>query len=164
MQDTLASMRQHPLLGDGEACALFKLHSSVSTEEQRAVFPPAPPGCVKVIVATNIAETSITIDDVDAVIDAGLHKEMCFNAAAGMRALAPSRISRAAATQRAGRAGRVRPGVCYHLFMRLELESMEAHATPEVLRTDLQPLCLRLLANTASRGATSTRSTGTRGG
>ena len=146
IDDTLCAMAGHSVLGDPDACVLFKLHSSVSTEEQSAVFKPTPPGTTKIVVSTNIAETSITIDDVTAVIDAGLHKEMRYSPAVGVRALTPARVALASATQRAGRAGRVRAGVCYHLFLKAELSSMESHVTPEVLRADLRPLCLRLLA------------------
>ena len=111
------------------------------------MFRKCEPGVVKVVVATNIAETSITIPEVVAVIDAGLHKEMRYSASAGVRALTPARITQASAAQRAGRAGRVRPGVCYHLFMHAELNSMAEFPTPEVLQCELEPLCLRLLAN-----------------
>ena len=147
IEDTLAAMSNHIVLGDPAACALFKLHSSVSMDQQSAVFGELVPSIVKLVVSTNIAETSITIPDVVAVIDAGLHKEMRHSASAGVRALMPARITLASAAQRAGRAGRVRPGVCYHLFMRAELNSMAKHQTPEVLTADLESLCLRLLAN-----------------
>eukprot|EP01043_Picozoa_sp_COSAG02_P013731 COSAG02_NODE_554_length_20414_cov_67.356535_22_plen_1176_part_00 len=150
IEDSLAAMSNHSVLGDPAVCALFKLHSSVSMEEQSAVFRALDK--VKIVVSTNIAETSITIPDVVAVIDAGLQKEMRHSASAGVRTLAPSRITQASAAQRAGRAGRVRPGVCYHLFMRAELSSMAKHQTPEVITADLESLCLRLLANRQPTG------------
>ena len=88
------------------------------------MFRHPPPGVTKVVLSTNIAEASVTIDDISFVIDGGTHKEMQYDAHTSMAALVQTRISKANAAQRAGRAGRVRAGVCYHLFLRWELQHM----------------------------------------
>ncbi|OQW99002.1 MAG: ATP-dependent helicase HrpB, partial [Thiothrix lacustris] len=99
----------------------------------------------KVVLATNIAETSLTIEDVDVVVDSGLVREARFDPGTGMTGLHTTRISRASSTQRAGRAGRLAPGVCYRLWTESQQEQLAAHNTPEILRADLAPLALQLL-------------------
>ena len=111
-----------------------------------AAFARPPDGQIKVILSTNIAETSITIDDVDAVIDAGHSKELRHDTQSSLSTLATVWVSHASAEQRAGRAGRVRAGSCYHLYEREFLE----HALPkqplaEMLRTPLEELVLQVL-------------------
>ena len=108
------------------------------------MFQPPPKGVTKIVVATNIAEASITIEDVTCVIDSGGHKEVKFDAAVGITALRLARISEANAVQRAGRAGRVRAGMCFHLYM--EREELQPQQQPEVQRSPLEPLCLRAKA------------------
>lgn len=98
----------------------------------------------KIVVSTNIAETSVTIDDISVVVDCGTHKEMQYDPSAGMSCLVQTRLSRANAAQRAGRAGRVRAGFCFHLFMRRELEEMPPQQLPEMLRCPLESVCLRI--------------------
>jgi HrpA-like RNA helicase len=121
------------------------LHSQVSMQNQRRVFDPPPTGTRKVVVATNIAETSITIDDVVYVIDAGKHKHKTYDASANVACLLPAWISRASARQRAGRAGRVRAGVCLHLYPKfLHDEVLEDFESPELLRTPLAEVCLQI--------------------
>jgi ATP-dependent RNA helicase DHX57 len=97
---------------------------------------------LKVVVATNVAETSITIDDVTCVIDAGRVKEMGFDPGRGIARLLEGWVSRASAAQRRGRAGRVRPGVCYRLYSRATWEGMAADTPPEVSRAPLQGLVM----------------------
>ncbi|NNG65187.1 ATP-dependent helicase HrpB, partial [Pseudomonas fragi] len=95
---------------------LCPLHGELDLNAQRAAIEPAPGGMRKVVLATNIAETSLTIDGVRVVIDAGLARVPRFDPGSGMTRLDTQRISRASATQRAGRAGRLEPGVCYRLW------------------------------------------------
>lgn len=127
---------------------LFILHSNMQTLDQKRVFHPSPPGVRKIIFSTNIAETSITIDDVVFVINSGKIKERSYDALSGVNSLHTSWASRACAQQRRGRAGRTRPGYCYHLFSRLRYQAMQPYQTPEILRVPLQELCLnaKLLA------------------
>ena len=97
------------------------------------------------MLSTNIAEASITIDDVCTVIDCGSHKEMQYDPYTSMAALVQTRISRANAAQRAGRAGRVRAGRCYHLFLQWEEENaMLPQQLPEIQRSPLEAMCLRI--------------------
>jgi ATP-dependent helicase HrpB len=97
-----------------------------------------------VVLATNIAETSLTIDGVRVVIDAGLARVPRFDPGSGMTRLDTQRISRASATQRAGRAGRLEPGVCYRLWSEAQHEQLAAYGSPEILQADLAGLALQL--------------------
>ncbi|KAI5243887.1 P-loop containing nucleoside triphosphate hydrolase protein [Aureobasidium subglaciale] len=123
------------------------LHASLQPAEQKRVFPPAPAGKRKVICATNVAETSITIEDIVAVIDSGRVKETSFDAANGMTKLEEVWASRAACKQRRGRAGRVRAGTCYKLYTKqAESTKMAERPDPEILRVPLEQLCLSVKA------------------
>ncbi|KAF4553820.1 Helicase associated domain (HA2)-containing protein 1 [Elsinoe fawcettii] len=123
------------------------LHASLQPADQRKVFPRAGPGRRKVIAATNVAETSITIEDVVAVIDTGKVKETSFDPIAGMVRLAEVWASRAACKQRRGRAGRVTAGTCYKLYSRnLEATKMAERPEPEIKRVPLEQLCLSVKA------------------
>lgn len=121
---------------------LYVLHSNMQTCDQKKVFKPSPQGFRKIILSTNIAETSITIDDVVYVIDSGKIKEKSFDAISGVCMLKSSWISQACAKQRKGRAGRCRKGICYRLFSSIQYNSMQQYQTPEILRLPLQELCL----------------------
>ncbi|XP_043278621.1 3'-5' RNA helicase YTHDC2-like [Venturia canescens] len=121
---------------------LFILHSNMQTCDQKRVFKTSPHGTRKIILATNIAETSITIDDVVYVIDSGKVKEKSFDAVAGVCMLHSNWISQACAKQRKGRAGRCQKGHCYRLFSSVRYNSMQPYQTPEILRVPLQELCL----------------------
>lgn len=137
-------LRSSPI---GSSLHVLPLHAALETREQRRVFQPPPPGKRKVVVATNVAETSITIDDIVAVIDSGRVKETSFDPATNMRRLAEIWASRAAAAQRRGRAGRVQQGVCYRLYTRkLHDDTMAARAEPEIRRVPLEQLCLSVRA------------------
>ncbi|ERT02842.1 hypothetical protein HMPREF1624_01145 [Sporothrix schenckii ATCC 58251] len=126
---------------------VLPLHASLETREQRRVFAAAPAGRRKVVVATNVAETSITIDDIVAVIDTGRVKETSYDATTNMRKLEETWASRAACKQRRGRAGRVRAGKCYKLYTRnLELQTMPERPEPELRRVPLEQLCLSVRA------------------
>ncbi|XP_035383082.1 3'-5' RNA helicase YTHDC2 isoform X1 [Electrophorus electricus] len=127
---------------------VFTLHSNMQTSDQRKVLKPTSNGARKIILSTNIAETSITINDVVFVIDSGKVKEKAFDALNHVTMLKMVWISKASALQRKGRAGRCRPGVCFHLFSRLRFHNMLEHQVPQLLRMPLQELCLhtKLLA------------------
>lgn len=123
---------------------LCPLHGELDLDAQRAAIDPAPEGLRKVVLATNIAETSLTIDGVRVVIDAGLARVPRFDPGSGMTRLDTQRISRASATQRAGRAGRLEPGVCYRLWSEAQHEQLAAHGSAEILQADLAGLALQL--------------------
>ncbi|XP_073408067.1 3'-5' RNA helicase YTHDC2 isoform X2 [Dendrobates tinctorius] len=127
---------------------IFMLHSNIQTTDQKKVLKNPPVGIRKIILSTNIAETSITINDVVFVIDSGKVKEKSYDALNHVTMLKMVWISKASATQRKGRAGRCRPGVCFHLFSRLRFQNMLEFQTPELLRMPLHELCLhaKLLA------------------
>eukprot|EP01047_Picozoa_sp_COSAG01_P015643 COSAG01_NODE_784_length_13621_cov_68.866829_18_plen_165_part_00 len=96
------------------------------------------------VLATNIAETSITIDDVVFVVDGGKAKEKTYDPVNNLACLLPAWVSQAAARQRRGRAGRVQAGVCFHLFTREQHAKLSPYQTPELLRTPLEELCLQI--------------------
>lgn len=125
---------------------VLPLHASLDTREQRRVFTSAPSGKRKVVVATNVAETSITIDDIVAVIDTGKVKETSFDPQNNMRKLEETWASRAACKQRRGRAGRVQAGKCYKLYTRNLEERMPERPEPEIRRVPLEQLCLSVRA------------------
>lgn len=123
--------------------SVLPLHSALSPQQQRQVFPRAPSGKRKVVVATNVAETSITIPDIVAVIDSGRVKETVYDAENNIVRLALTWVSRAAAKQRRGRAGRVSRGTCYKLYTKAAEENkMPARTVPEMGRTPLEQLYL----------------------
>ena len=125
---------------------LCPLYGNLSLEaQQAAIAPVANPGERKIVLATNIAETSLTIDGVDVVIDTGLAREPVFDPTTGMTRLHTRKISQASSTQRMGRAGRLRPGKCYRLWSKSQQDLMAPHATPEILSADLTPVALELL-------------------
>lgn len=139
------------LLNSVASLYVLPLHASLETKEQRKVFAPPPPGKRKVVVSTNVAETSITIDDIVAVIDSGRVKETSFDPQNNMRKLEETWASRAACKQRRGRAGRVQAGKCYKLYTRnLEEQTMQERPDPEIRRVPLEQLCLsvRAMGNT----------------
>ncbi|WP_166360415.1 ATP-dependent helicase HrpB [Pseudomonas akapageensis] len=131
-------------LGERSDILLCPLHGELDLSAQRAAIEPAPPGTRKVVLATNIAETSLTIDGVRVVIDAGLARVPRFDPGSGMTRLDTQRISRASATQRAGRAGRLEPGVCYRLWSEAQHEQLAAYGSAEILQADLAGLALQL--------------------
>ncbi|XP_057861727.2 DExH-box ATP-dependent RNA helicase DExH7, chloroplastic isoform X2 [Cryptomeria japonica] len=130
----------------GEASEwLLPLYSSIAASEQRKVFLSPPENRRKIVVATNIAETSITIDDVVYVIDCGKHKENRYDPQRKMSSMVEAWISKANAKQRCGRAGRVRPGICFCLYTHYRYEMlMHPFQVPEMLRVPLVELCLQI--------------------
>ena len=131
-------------LGSRSDILLCPLHGELDLTAQRAAIEPAPKGLRKVVLATNIAETSLTIDGVRVVIDAGLARVPRFDPGNGMTRLDTQRISRASATQRAGRAGRLEPGVCYRLWSEDQHAQLAAYGSAEILQADLAGLALQL--------------------
>lgn len=124
--------------------AVHALYGDLAPDVQDAAIAPAPPGMRKVVLATAIAETSLTIDGVRMVIDAGLARVPRFDPRSGMSRLVTERVSRAAADQRRGRAGRTGPGVCWRLWREGEEAALRPFARPEILDADLAPLLLEL--------------------
>uniref|UniRef100_A0A674F2Q8 RNA helicase n=1 Tax=Salmo trutta TaxID=8032 RepID=A0A674F2Q8_SALTR len=122
---------------------ILPLHSSMSVGDQQAVFQRPPEGRRKIVLATNIAETSITIDDIVHVVNAGSQKEQNYDTRTKVSCLDTVWISRSNVTQRRGRAGRCQPGHAYHLFPRQRLESMTTFPVPEILRTPLESLVVQ---------------------
>nr|XP_054758550.1 putative ATP-dependent RNA helicase DHX57 [Lytechinus pictus] len=124
---------------------LIPLHSSLSSEDQNAAFDKPKEGITKIVIATNIAETSITIDDIVFVIDAGRMKEKRYDSGKRMESLETVWVSRANAMQRRGRAGRVTAGVCFHLFSKHTFEHvLREQQLPEIQRIPLEQLVLRI--------------------
>ena len=140
MNDMLSG---HPLFSKN--WYIYSLHSTIASEDQEQAFLTPPPGVRKIVLATNIAETGITIPDVTCVVDTGKHKEMRFDERRQLSRLIEAFISRANAKQRRGRAGRVQEGLCFHLFTRARHDQVMAEQqTPEMLRLSLQDLVLRV--------------------
>jgi HrpA-like RNA helicase len=137
----------------GGRALVLPLHGSLSSEEQGRVFGPPPQGMRKVILATNVAESSVTIDDVAYVVNTGKLKERRFDATSGVSTLQSHWASAANNKQRRGRAGRVRPGLCVHLFVAGRRERLQPFQTPEMLRVPLEELCLTIKALALGRAA-----------
>eukprot|EP00250_Pteridium_aquilinum_P016365 c23068_g1_i2 orf=55-3354(+) len=130
----------------GRNMIILPLHSQLPAGEQRSAFARAPAGLRKVVLATNIAETSVTIDDVVYVVDSGKMKEKQFDSSRNMNILRVQWTSQASARQRQGRAGRVRAGFCFRLYTSQVFWSMREHQVPEMQRVPLEELCLQIKA------------------
>ncbi|MEM1156393.1 MAG: ATP-dependent helicase HrpB, partial [Pseudomonadota bacterium] len=139
LRDTLGDL-------EGQNVIIAPLFGSLMSERQQQAIEPAPEGMRKIVLATNIAETSLTIEDIEVVVDSGLVREAIFDNSTSMTRLTTRRISRASADQREGRAGRLGPGYCYRLWSEEQNERLVAQSTPELLQADLAPLVLQLLA------------------
>ncbi|KAK6642306.1 hypothetical protein RUM44_014029 [Polyplax serrata] len=124
---------------------ILPVYSALPSEMQTRIFEPAPPGSRKVVIATNIAETSLTIDGIYYVVDPGFVKQKVYNSKTGMDSLVVTPISQAQAKQRAGRAGRTGPGKCYRLYVeRAYRDEMLPTPVPEIQRTNLATTVLQL--------------------
>ena len=135
------------LLGDSLApTRVFPLYGMLSGEEQRRAIAPSAPGKRKVVLATPIAETSLTIEGVRVVVDSGLCRKMVYDSQRGLSRLETVRISRDMADQRTGRAGRVAPGVCYRLWSAATEQRMLPVRVPEMVEADLAPTVLAIAA------------------
>ena len=138
-QDQLASLCTSQI-------ELFALYGELPMEQQQLAISPAAKGKRKIVLATNIAETSLTIEGIECVIDLGLSRQMAYDTRTGLSRLRTVKVSRAQATQRAGRAGRLSAGTCYRLWSDTEQQGLAPHASVEIKQTDLTNLCLQLYA------------------
>ncbi|OQO12299.1 hypothetical protein B0A48_02940 [Cryoendolithus antarcticus] len=131
---------------DADALVPLPLYAGLPTEQQMYVFEPTSEGTRKVIFATNIAEASVTIEGIVFVIDCGFVKLRAYNPTTGIETLTATPVSQASATQRAGRAGRTKPGKCYRLYTESAFESLPETTIPEIQRSNLAPIILQLKA------------------
>lgn len=138
-----ALLEQHEWLGNTKIHSLF---GEASTAQQQAALQPDATGARKVILSTSIAETSLTIDGVRVVVDAGLVRTVRFDPRRGMSGLVTVNVSQATAEQRTGRAGRQHPGACYRLWSETQHSALARFPVPEILQSDLMPLALELAA------------------
>lgn len=127
---------------DANAAIIAPLYGALDRREQDTAIEPAPSGRRKVVLATSIAETSLTIEGIRVVVDCGVSRVPRFDPDVGVTRLATVRVSRASADQRRGRAGRIEPGVCYRLWDEAETTSLPAFTEPEIRSADLAPLVL----------------------
>ena len=141
---TLHDLLMSQVMFKSDRFIIIPLHSLMPTVNQTQVFKRTPPGVRKIVIATNIAETSITIDDVVYVIDGGKIKETHFDTQNNISTMSAEWVSKANAKQRKGRAGRVQPGHCYHLYNGLRASLLDDYQLPEILRTPLEELCLQI--------------------
>lgn len=139
------SLQRDPNIGNRSKCSILKLHSTLTPSEQWRAFQPVTNGIVKIVLSTNVAETSVTIPDISVVIDTGRVKEMRFNPSTRIKELVTVWTSQASSKQRAGRAGRTGPGVCCKLYNEEFLQSkMPRQTSPEIMRTPLEELILQV--------------------
>ncbi|ROU16056.1 ATP-dependent helicase HrpB [Kluyvera ascorbata] len=124
---------------------LCPLYGALPLSEQRRAILPSPQGKRKVVLATNIAETSLTIEGIRLVVDSAQERVARFDVRSGLTRLITQRVSQASMTQRAGRAGRLEPGVCVHLLAKDQAERATAQSEAEILQSDLSSLLLELL-------------------
>ncbi|EAM6533610.1 ATP-dependent helicase HrpB [Salmonella enterica] len=129
----------------GSDVLLCPLYGALSLEAQRKAIVPAPAGMRKVVLATNIAETSLTIEGIRLAVDSAQERVARFDARTGLTRLVTQRISQASMTQRAGRAGRLAPGICLHLLAKEQAERAAAQSDPEILHSDLSGVLMEVL-------------------
>ena len=141
IKDCMAALAYSPA---GKYLHLLPLYGRLGKEEQERIFDPPPKGKTKTIISTNIAETSVTIDGITAVIDSGLSKLNHYNPYTFTSSLVEAPISKASANQRKGRAGRTSEGSCYRLYSRKDFEGRPLFTTEEIYRTDLSEVILRM--------------------
>ncbi|NRA22979.1 MAG: ATP-dependent helicase HrpB [Oleispira sp.] len=128
----------------GQFTSIHPLYGQLNDKEQQAAIQATIKGQRKIVLATNIAESSLTIEGIRIVVDAGLEKQLNYNARSGMNSLITKKISQASSIQRAGRAGRIEPGVCYRLWSEQVQDSLEAHSSAEISRIELSDLVLNV--------------------
>ncbi|GAB2253881.1 hypothetical protein Droror1_Dr00021690 [Drosera rotundifolia] len=138
------TIKSNKFLGDTGKFLVLPLHGSMPSIDQREIFDRPPANVRKIVLATNVAESSITIDDIVYVIDCGKAKGTSYDALNKIACLLPTWISKASAHQRRGRAGRVQAGVCYRLYPKVIHDTMAEYELPEILRMPLQELCLHI--------------------
>ena len=142
----LISERAATLHPKVQALYPLPLYSGLTTDQQMYVFEPAPENTRKVIVSTNIAEASVTIDGIVYVVDCGFAKLRAYNPSTGIETLTAVPISKAAAVQRAGRAGRTKPGKCFRLYTQQAYGLLPDATVPEIQRSNLAPVIMQLKA------------------
>ncbi|MBI0528294.1 ATP-dependent helicase HrpB, partial [Dickeya dianthicola] len=138
----LQTLLENAVPAEADICPLY---GALTLAEQQKAILPAAAGRRKIVLATNIAETSLTIEGIRVVVDSGLERVVLFDVKTGLTRLTTQRISQASMVQRAGRAGRLEPGACWHLFAREQAERAAAQSEPEILHSDLSGLRLDLL-------------------
>lgn len=141
IKDCVYSLSHAPF---GRKLFILPLYGRLAKEEQERVFVEPPAGKKKVVISTNIAETSVTISDISTVIDSGLAKLNFYNPQTYTSSLIETSISKASANQRRGRAGRTHEGTCYRLYTRQDFEKRPMYTTEEIYRTDLSEVVLRM--------------------
>jgi len=124
--------------------SIHPLYGQLSDKQQQAAIAATEKGKRKVVLATNIAESSLTIEGIRIVVDTGLEKQLNYNARSGMNSLITKKISQASSVQRAGRAGRIEPGICYRLWSEQGQNALEAHSPAEISRIELSDLVLNV--------------------
>ena len=146
--ETAVEILQHRTRGLGskiKELMILPIYSTLPAEEQSKIFEPTPPNARKVILGTNIAETSLTIEGIRFVVDTGFCKQNAYNPRTGMESLWVMPVSQASAIQRAGRAGRTGPGKCFRLYTKWSFENeLDEESVPEIQRTNLANVVLML--------------------
>lgn len=142
----LITDRAHSLHPKSQSLLPLPLYAGLTSEQQLFVFEPAPEDTRKIIVSTNIAEASVTINGILYVVDCGYAKLRAFNPSTGIETLTAVPISKASATQRAGRAGRTKPGKCFRLYTEDTYNNLTNATVPEIQRSNLAPVILQLKA------------------
>ncbi|RAH64923.1 putative ATP dependent RNA helicase [Aspergillus aculeatinus CBS 121060] len=142
----LISERAATLHPKAQSLLPLPLYAGLTTNQQMYVFEPAPENTRKVIVSTNIAEASVTINGIVYVVDCGFAKLRAYNPTTGIETLTAVPISKAAAVQRAGRAGRTKPGKCFRLYTQQAYEALPEATVPEIQRSNLAPVIMQLKA------------------
>ncbi len=128
-----------------DAAQIFPLYGSLNLEQQRRAVQPCKAGQRKIVLATSLAESSLTIEGISAVVDSGLQRQSAFDPGTSMSRLVTKAISKASATQRTGRAGRLQEGTCYRLWNASEQSGLSEFSEPEIVQADLAPMALQLL-------------------
>lgn len=141
IKQTIESLEQHL---DINSTVVLPLYGALKAEQQQQALVLDEQGRQKVVLATNIAETSLTIENVSAVVDSGLERVSTYDVSSGMNRLMTQRISQASADQREGRAGRVQAGHCFRMWTETQQQSLTSHSVPEIMSSDLSSLRLSL--------------------
>ncbi|XP_073986737.1 ATP-dependent RNA helicase DHX33 isoform X2 [Rhodnius prolixus] len=144
MTARVRSIAKDPLC-PGPALKVYPLYAALAASKQLEVFQPSTQSTRKVIISTNIAETSVTISGIKFVIDSGMVKQKIHHPTTGLDVLKVHKISQAQAWQRTGRAGRETAGICYRAYTKLDFDSMVKNSVPEILRSNLSSVILQLL-------------------
>jgi ATP-dependent RNA helicase DHX33 len=143
---TITRINKSKIGSEYQPMVVYPLYASMSSAKQLRVFEPAPKGHRKIIISTNIAETSITINGIKYVIDTGMIKGKLYNPITNIELLKVHRVSKSQAWQRTGRAGRQSDGICYRLFNETEYDNMSLNTVPEILRSNLNSVALQLIS------------------